>query len=336
MDASLSPHNALRQGVGYHQFPGRSLIEILGADRAKVLHGLCTHDINRLVPGSGCEAFLTNVQGRTIGFAYVSCRTDSLLLDTAPGYADTIIPALDRYVIREDVRFVDRSADTATVLISGARAVDCLQELCEVEPPSTVLSHRPATARSRIAPQGGLPASPSDIPIEICRVPYASPVCFFLRCNVDSIATLCEALESHGAARCAPEAIEAARIEMGTPVFGIDITPDNLPQEVGRDRQAISFNKGCYLGQETVARIDALGHVNQTLLGLKFAGDRAPPPGTSLAVDNKPAARVTSACWSPTLQAPLALAYVRRGHDQIGKQFATEFGKAEVVALPVG
>ena len=121
---------------------------------------------------------------------------------------------------------------------------------------------------------------------------------------------------------------------MGTPLFGQDVTSDNLPQEVDRGAAAISFTKGCYLGQETVARIDAMGHVNQRLLGLRLAGDTVPPAGSQIEVDGKLAARITSSCYSPRLSAALALAYVRRGHDQIGNRLASEFGEAEVTALP--
>src|SRR5205814_560451 len=117
------------------------------------------------------------------------------------------------------------------------------------------------------------------------------------------------------------EALEMVRIEAGTPFFGQDITDKNLPQELGRDALAISFTKGCYLGQETVARIDALGHVNQTLRGLRFAGLEIPQAGADLSTPDKPdkaVAHVTSAAFSPRLAAPLALGYVRRGYEAPG------------------
>ena len=102
------------------------------------------------------------------------------------------------------------------------------------------------------------------------------------------------------------------RLEAGVPLFGQDITDDNLPQEIGRDKLAISFTKGCYLGQETVARIDALGHVNRQLVGLRFEGGTVPPAGTKLVADGKEVGHVTIAAWSPKLDARLAMALVRR------------------------
>src|SRR5262249_52381639 len=112
-------------------------------------------------------------------------------------------------------------------------------------------------------------------------------------------------------------------------------TDDNLPQEVGRDAQAISFTKGCYLGQETVARIDALGHVNQLLVGLRCDSSNLPSCGSALSVDGKSVGHVTSAVWSPTLHAALALGYVRRSHAKSRTKVLTSAGLAEVVSLPI-
>ena len=125
------------------------------------------------------------------------------------------------------------------------------------------------------------------------------------------------------------------RIESGTPLFGVDVTSDNLPQEVDRNEQAINFNKGCYLGQETIARLDALGHVNRLMVGLRFAGKNVPLPGTILKQNDKPLARITSSCWSSALECPLALGYVRRGHTTPGSQINSESLDAQVVRLPV-
>jgi hypothetical protein len=130
------------------------------------------------------------------------------------------------------------------------------------------------------------------------------------------------------------QALEIARIEAGFPWFGVDLSDKNLPQEAARDRQAISFVKGCYIGQETVARIDALGHVNKTLVGVKFSGARVPDPGMELKAGEQSAGHVTSACFSPRLQAPLALAWVRRGNNEPGAAVDSPLGRAEVVSLP--
>jgi folate-binding protein YgfZ len=135
---------------------------------------------------------------------------------------------------------------------------------------------------------------------------------------------------------CGEEAFHALRIEAGTPFFGVDFDEDSFPQEVGRDREAIRFTKGCYLGQETVARIDALGHVNQKLVGVRFFGSEVPAAGTELSLGGKKVGRVTSATVSPQLQAPLALALVRREANAAGTRLESPVGECEAVALPVG
>ena len=143
-------------------------------------------------------------------------------------------------------------------------------------------------------------------------------------------------LRQAGARPCGSEAVEIARIEAGTPLFGRDITDANLPQEIARDARAISFVKGCYIGQETVARLDALGHVNRTLAGVRFAATDVPASGTELTDDSgKVAGRVTSATFSPTLGAPLALAFVRRETNTPGSKLTSAVGPAEVVQLPL-
>jgi folate-binding protein YgfZ len=116
-----------------------------------------------------------------------------------------------------------------------------------------------------------------------------------------------------------PSDFDALRIEAGTPVFGKDITEKNLPQEFARDDRAISFVKGCYLGQETVARIDALGHVNQVLKGLSFEpGSEYPAPGTALEADGKRAGTITSAAPAPWRGHAVGLGMIRMNHATAG------------------
>ena len=136
------------------------------------------------------------------------------------------------------------------------------------------------------------------------------------------------------AVQCDDRIWNALRIESGWPLFGVDFDGSNLPQEVARDAQAISFRKGCYLGQETIARIDALGHVNKRLATVKFAGDEPPPPGAELTADGQPAGHVTSSCWSPKLGRPLALAMIRRGCNDPGAELQYDGQAAKVIPTP--
>ncbi len=127
------------------------------------------------------------------------------------------------------------------------------------------------------------------------------------------------------------EAFEQRRIERGFPLDHVDVDEKRLPQEANRDALAISFTKGCYLGQETVARIDALGHVNRKLVSVRLDGPEVPAPGTALMAGDKQVGAVTSACWSARLNAPLALAYVRRESGAAGSELASAAGRATVL-----
>jgi folate-binding protein YgfZ len=170
---------------------------------------------------------------------------------------------------------------------------------------------------------------------KLCRVDWTQPAAYLLICARAEADRITTTLENAGAVPCGGEAYESARIEAGTPVYGVDISEANLPQEVARDEAAINFTKGCYIGQETVARIDALGHVNQLLVGVRFSGESVPAPETELSREGKKLGRVTSAVWSPKLGAPLALAYVRRAAVEKGSTLDSKSGEAVVVALPI-
>lgn len=312
---------ALAQTWGVADFSRRTQIEVRGNDRTSFLHNLCTAHIKKLQAGQGAEAFITNVQGRTLGLVYVFCTPDSLVLETVPGQAPALVPHLDRYHITEDVELADRSDAWGELLVAGPEAAAKLAELIGSEPPAEYLAHREATL--------------AGVTVSVRNTAIAQGGAWLLSMPHEHLPTVWQTLTAAGAKPVGNQAVEVARVEAGTPWYGVDLTDRNLPQELDRDALAISFNKGCYLGQETVARLDALGHVNQTLCGLKFDGTELPPAGTEIEVDGKQAARITSAVQSPKLGAPLALAYVRRGRNTVGNAFPTPFGTATVIRLPL-
>ena len=317
----LAEYRALVGGAGLVDLGRRTQIEVAGADRATWLHNLTTNEIRKLSPGSGCESFLTTVQGKTLAHVFVFATPESLVIDTVPEQADTILAHLDHYLISERVTLADRTGDWAERLLSGPDAERMLRETAGAELPQQRLAHSAATLAGRT--------------VWLRHVDLAGPAGFLVSGHADDMAATAEVLVERGACRCGRPAFEAARIEWGFPQFGADMGANNFPQEVARDALAISFVKGCYLGQETVARIDALGHVNKTLGGVRFFGTTIPGSELELTSDGKPAGSVTSATYSPALEAPLALAYLRRGANTPGTRLTSIAGDAEVVALPV-
>jgi tRNA-modifying protein YgfZ len=297
----------------------RTIVELRGDDRAKFLHNLCTNNITGLAVGQGCEAFLLNAQGKTLAHVLVFASDDALRLETVAGQAEFLSKHLDRYLIRERVEIVDRTGELRQLLLAGPLAPGVLRQL-GIEPPEKNLSTVDATI--------------SGIRGSIARVDFTGPDCFFVTAAVNDFDEVWGSLASAGAKPVSEDAVEAARIERGWPLFVRDITDANLPQEVNRDERAINLNKGCYLGQETVARIDALGHVNRRLVRVQFSGEAIPPSGTQLFAGDKPVGQVTSAAWSPRSGAPIALAYVRRGHDSSGAEGQSEADAATWKILP--
>jgi folate-binding protein YgfZ len=305
-------------------------IELTGRDAVKFLHNLCTNDIKRLEAGRGCEAFLTNAQGKILHFIRVFAGQQSLWIDTVSNVAGVMIAHLDHYRISEKVEMQDRTGEFAQLLFVGARAADFLSA----------------------AGVSGL----TDLPLlGYLSLRVAGVACTALRSNVLSgsyelrvpaaeTASVWQAVwdagQPYGLRPVGDRAFETLRIEAGWPRYGRDIDESNFPQEVGRTRQAVSFTKGCYLGQETVARIDALGHVNKHLVGLILPAEREPiVAGARIIGEGKVQGEITSSAYSPALGHAIALGYVRRGHDRPGTELSVELPdravQSVVASLPL-
>ena len=309
-------YQALTAGCGMADLSSRSRVWITGADRLQFLHSFCTNDIKRLAVGEGCEAFLTNHQGKTVGHVLVRVQADGLVLDTSPQQAAKIIQHFDRFVISDRVEFFDRTAETGELLVAGKEAKRLLSEVGQGLLPTNPWQHALESIQG--------------MAVVVQKVDYAGEDSYFLTTRAEDLCAVQQALATAGAVSCDAAIVDAARIEAGFPLFGIDITDDNLPQEIGRNKQAISFTKGCYLGQETVARIDAMGHVNRLLTRVKFASDDIPASGTELFAADKSVGMVTSACWSPRFGSPLAFALLRRAQAAPGTQLTSAGGAAQV------
>lgn len=260
---------AFLPAAGWVPWPGRSQVRLAGADRAKFLHNFCTNDIKKLQPGQGCEAFLTNIKGRILGHIFVFAGESDLMIDTVPGEDVKIRDHLDRYLITEDVQIEVATEQFQCVYAFGAEAARRVREAFDVDVsqllqcghlvrPSSPAPMPPAWIRRL-----DLTAEPG-FEIAMSSADEPPPGVTFVHLNPR-----------------APQPVlvnerefDAYRIDAGFPNYGIDLTEDHLAQEAARTAKAISFTKGCYLGQEPIARIDALGHVNRELRVVAFDGTR--------------------------------------------------------------
>ncbi|MDR3635958.1 MAG: glycine cleavage T C-terminal barrel domain-containing protein [Isosphaeraceae bacterium] len=321
------PHDgylAVQQSVGLIDRSDCVRLDVTGPDRAKFLHNLTTNEVKRLADGAGHEAFVTSPQGKTLGYVTLLACTDRILLRTDPGGLEFVLPHLRKYGVFDDVALDDVSGLTFELHLAGPRAEELVTR-CGGAVPPTELGHITMTI--------------AGCPVRIIREsPTGRPGVSLIgdRADLDSVlAPLRTQGETVGLVALDALTFDALRIEAGTPVFGRDLAADNLPQEMNRDARAINFVKGCYLGQETVARLDALGHVNKLLRGLRCTGPEVPPAGTVLEAGGKIVGVITSAAFSPGWNAPVALAIVRTTHAQPGTEVQIGGQPAVVAELPM-
>lgn len=293
-------------------------LELTGSDRAKFLHNFCTNDVRGLTPGLGVEAFLTNVQGKVLAHVFVYARHETLDLFSVPGSAERILAHLSRYQISEDVAFHDASSERGLLLVAGPQAAIALANGGQNVQTLTAGKLRSTEAE--------------EVAGTICRNDFLGIPGFLIACPAIQTSAWIGRLEKAGARRAGSAAFETLRLEACFPLYGIDISEANLAQEVNRTSQAINFSKGCYLGQEPIARIDAMGHVNQQLRGIRLLASGLPVAGAEVfAVEAEPRkiGQITSAALCPETGRALALGYLKRNFDTpgLGVNVATDAGK---------
>jgi folate-binding protein YgfZ len=301
--------------VAWTALPGRTALLVTGADAVAFVDHFTTAAIGRLAVGSGTEGFFADARGQVLALANCLRVADGVWIDGPPEIGPRLLAHLEHHHIREAVRFDDRSADRASLLVAGPGAAAWLAARAAV--PAAPLDHVAATV-------GG-------IPLAIVRCDWFGPDCFLLQAAAAEGPALAGWLGAAGLPAAPPVAAETARIEACSPAPA-DIGTKSLPQELGRDARAICLTKGCYLGQETVARIDALGHVNRRLVAVAASAPLA--PGAAVTQAGEAVGTVTSACWSPRLACHLGLAivHVRGLGDPVG--LAVGGSPARVVPPP--
>jgi tRNA-modifying protein YgfZ len=325
--ASVSPaYDAARHHAA---ITGRDhgLIVVSGADRATYLQGLFTNDIAALTAGQGCYSAYLTAQGRMITDLYVYELGDAILLKLQPGQKNSVLAKLDQFIFAEDVQLSDVSSTFAALAVIGPHAGQLLGD---------ALGAGSATLDG-LAPHGNLRCPFESEPAIVLRIDDAGVAGFEVVLSRDRAARLSEALRAAGATDLDPSTAEQLRVEGGVPLFGRDMDNDTIPLEAGIEHRAISFTKGCYVGQEVVIRVLHRGHgrVARKLVGLTFDAPQAPPSGTALHVDDKAMGEVTSSVFSPALGRPIALGYVKRDFVAPGTRVTTAGGAGgEVVALP--
>ncbi len=259
---------------------------------------MTTNDVKRLPAGKGQESFVTTIQGKTLAYVTLLATEIDIHLRTEKASIEGLAPHLSKYGVFDDVVISDISDGTFEFHLFGPDALNLL----EVEGLKVSETNDLSVVSREIA----------GTHVLIHRESPTRQTGFTLVGGIEDREIIEEKLRASGLPEVDATTFDALRIEAGTPLSGRDVTLANLPQEVGRDSKTINFVKGCYLGQETVARLDALGHVNRIFRGLTLEGSTiVPPDGTPLIFEGKVVGSITSSAFSKARGCPIALGYVK-------------------------
>lgn len=314
-------YRALRETCGLVDRSEVDRLVITDTDRQRFLGGLVTCDVGGLATGQGIYGFFTDIKGRLLGDLVATADDERMALELPPGSAEDLSSHILKYRIADRVDIATVPQPT-TVTLLGPAAPEVLSALAGTALPGETWSHicaDLADTRTMIIRDGrfGVPAWSLWM--------AGDPV--------PRIEALLDAGRVLGLEAVGSQALERLRIEEGRPRFGQDMGSANFPQETGLGDESVSYTKGCYLGQEIVARIHYRGSVNRRLCGLRFADSAAQPLGADLLLHGRPTGTVTSFVRSDH-HGPIGLAILhRRAEDGATLQVA-DGGRAEVVPLP--
>ncbi|MBZ5621414.1 MAG: hypothetical protein LAQ69_22220 [Acidobacteriia bacterium] len=283
-------YEALRRGAAWLDLSARGRIVARGRDRARLLHNITSNEVKKMTPGTGCYAFLLSPQGRILADLTLFCFEDHFLIDTEPDLREKVQQHILKYKVADQVELENVTAQTAAIGLEGPGA-------------SAVL-----TALNAPIPEAGFAHLPWG-ENTIAAVSVTGQPGFRVYCSAEKRGETVGLLEGAGAKSASPDDARVVRMENGKPLYGEDIRETSLPQET-QQMHAVSFSKGCYLGQEIVERIRAMGRVHKKLERLELDAAEPVAPGTRLTVDGREA-EVTSSVYSPHLGKVIALAYVR-------------------------
>ena len=321
---SAAEHEAVRERSGLIDRSERGKIEVTGKDRATFIHGLVSNDVKGLAPGQGCETALLDVHGKVTALLAVHCLADRLVLETDRALAEPLLAAIDRYLFSERAELEDVTGASGILTVAGPAARKTVEQALGQSLPDL--------------PRWGHVLVPeASAEIRIVRTEETGEDGYDLWIPRADLARLWERIREAGARPVGREAWNVLRVEAGVVRYGADVDASTLLLEASLP-DAYSLNKGCYLGQEVIARITYRGHVNRKITGFRFADRRMPAPGAPVRVDGKEVGRITSAVLSPALGVALALGFLRREHQEPGTRVEVGEGdaplSAEVVALP--
>ena len=314
LDTLATDYRTITEACGLLDRSERGKLALTGSDAASFLQGQVTNDVEGLSAGHGCYAAFLTPKGKMLGDLRILATGDELLLDTERSTLQALFNMIRRFSIGYDVELHKRTLERGLLSLvgPGAGKVAGAGELPSEEHSHVLVSVPGSDVLAR--------AIRTDVGID-------------LLCDAGDVDAVRSALEDAGASAVAEAAVECLRVERGRPRYGIDLDDSVIPQEAGLNERAVSFTKGCYVGQETVARLYYRGKPNRQLRGVRLSGPAS--PGDELSVEGRVVGRLATVAQSPRL-GPIGLALVRREAPPGTTVVVAESGDAtaEVTELP--
>jgi len=339
----LAEYRHLHDSVALLDKNYRAYLDFTGPDRVRYLNAILTNNIKDLRENHGTVSLFLNPQGRILAEIETYDLPDKLFCVSYASIREPLIAALDKYIIMDDVTLTDRTGDFATLALEGPKAALVAEELTGIDPADL------AELETRLV-------SVQRIPCRLGKRSLggtASAEFLVDRAHAESLwKILLEATRKHGGGPAGYQALSATRLEQGIPWYSYDFGDKQIPHEAGLQDSHISYTKGCYTGQEIVERVRSRGQVNRVRVTLKYdlaapAGtsiptyalplEALPTPGTPLLSEGREAGHTTRAAFSPALNAPIGMAYLRREKSTPGStvELPDAAGSATVIATPI-
>ena len=321
---TISEHHAVRNTVGIADVSYRGRHRLIGEDRAKFLHRIISNDVESLSSGQGTYATILTHRGKIIADMHISVLADAICINTAPETTESLFTELDKYIIADDVEIFDVTADTGAIAVHGPASTALVQSVLGINELTTLPERhncfREADALFKYA-------------IVCVRTEDTGEVGWTLYTAAEGLVPLWETLMTEGARLDVQpigwNALESLRIEAGIPRYGTELTDAVIPLEAELEH-AIDFEKGCYIGQEIVARMKYRGHPNRLLRGIEIDVNLISHDchsdflGARVFNGDREVGWVTSATFAPTRGKTVALGYVRMAVTEAGSRVRIE------------
>jgi len=305
-------YRAATEGAAITELDSFGIVKLTGSDRASWLQGMISNDVEKLAPGSGCYAAHLTPQGKIVAQMNVLKDNDALWLSLERAAIPGLLAAFDRLLIMEDAQLADVSDQYSILGLLGPQAANALGSWL-----GTPLNVQDLYSHRRVD-ECRIVVSQLGYDVWVPRREVDNVLRFFADRGVTAI--------DHGT-------WDVVRTEAGIPVYGVDIDETTTLPELGE--KGISYDKGCYIGQEVVAKVKYIGHVNRRFVGLLISGTDLPEMKTPIRKGGREVGYVTTALFSPGLNRPIALGFVSRSAYASGSEVEVATGTATIADLPL-